>query len=75
MGLQGDDDDDGSVNPRGVGVVLGEDVVLEPACWVQGNVGRGSCVEAGAKVGRGAVVGEVSVLLYLLLDVSMIFGG
>lgn len=45
------------------GVVLGDDVVLEPACSVQGSVGRGSCVEVGARVGRGARVGEVRVFV------------
>ena len=56
VGLQGESYGLG----EGASVVLEDDVVLEPACSVQGVVGKGSCVEAGARVGRGAAVGEVS---------------
>ncbi|KAH0564853.1 hypothetical protein GP486_001761 [Trichoglossum hirsutum] len=39
-------------------VNIGDHVIIEPGCVVEGCVGDGTVLEAGAKVGRGAVVGN-----------------
>jgi dynactin-6 len=39
-------------------VRIGNYVTIEPGCIVEGCVGTGSVLEAGAKVGRGAMVGN-----------------
>ena len=37
---------------------IGDHVIIEPGCVVEGCIGDGTVLEAGAKVGRGAVVGK-----------------
>ncbi|KAI9770445.1 MAG: hypothetical protein M1840_003331 [Geoglossum simile] len=39
-------------------VIIEDYVIIEPGCVVEGCVGEGSVLEAGAKVRRGAVVGR-----------------
>ncbi|KAH0544542.1 hypothetical protein FGG08_001314 [Glutinoglossum americanum] len=39
-------------------VIIDSHVIIEPGCVVEGCVGEGTILEAGAKVGRGASVGS-----------------
>ena len=66
VGLLGAPEDGVSQDTNGsrLGVILEQDVYVEPTAIVEGQkIGQGSSLEAGSKICAGAVVGKVGARL------------